>query len=47
MEKTPYIRPAVEKVAIDNEISVVLMSAEPTGPGTGTPIPPPDNPTMG
>jgi hypothetical protein len=45
MKKPPYIKPAIEKVAIDNEISVVLMSTEPTGPGD--PIPLPDIPPMG
>ncbi len=45
MEKQQYIKPVIDKVTIDNEISVVLMSQP--GPETiGGGLDLPDNPEM-
>ncbi len=44
MNKQTYTQPSIEKVSIDNEISVVLMSIHEPGP-SGNPLnlpPPPD-----
>ena len=35
-EKHRYIPPMMEKITLDNEISLVLESTPPEGPGEGT-----------
>ena len=34
-ENRPYIAPEIERVALDNEISLILESTPPTGPNEG------------
>jgi hypothetical protein len=33
MEKKKYIKPRIERIPLDNEISLALTSAPPEGPG--------------
>ncbi len=47
MKKQDYIQPEIDKVEIDNEISVVLMSVIDPGPDSGDPLVLPPAPEQG